>query len=316
MKIQILESGEGSMKHFQSMKEAQEVFRALSAPMRVRIMETLFEEGDKKLDDIARQLDLTNSAVSLHIEKLQQAGLIEVKTMPGKRGNCKVCKPRHEVLLIDLKPREESKDYYEDDVPIGTYCECEVNPTCGIATPQGIIGEFDLPKYFLFPIHYKAFVFWFGSGSVTWNLPNHLKPGQCLTKLSLSMEISSEYPGYNEDYPSDIYFEVAGVPVGKWISPGDYGGRRGHFTPRWWPENCNQYGLLKTLSITEKGTFIDGGVKISDVTVRDLDIDYTTALTFKMSVPKDTKNCGGLTLFGKGFGDYDQGIRCMAYFAE
>ena len=68
--------------------------------------------------------------------------------------------------------------------------------------------------------------------------------------------------------------------------------------------------------MTREGTFIDGGAKISDVTIDDLAIDYTTLITFKVSVPKETKNCGGLTLFGKGFGDYDQGIRCTAYFEE
>ncbi len=128
------------------------------------------------------------------------------------------------------------------------------------------------------------------------------------------MELSSEYPGYNEDFPSDIYFEVAGVAVGKWISPGDYGSRRGHYTPSWWPKVCNQYGLLKTLSITGEGTFIDGGSRISDITIQDLGIDYSTELTLKISVPKETKNCGGLTIFGKGFGDYDQGIVCTEYF--
>ncbi len=304
------------MKHFQSMREAEAVFKALSAPMRIRIMEVLYEEGDKKLDDIARELELTNSAVSMHIEKLQQAGLIDIRTVPGKRGNCKICKPRYESCMIDLKPKEERRDYYEDDIPIGAYHECEANPTCGIATLQGIIGEFDMPKYFMFPVHYKACVFWFGSGYATYHLPNRLKPGEHLVELRLSMELSSEYPGYNENYPSDIYFELAGVPVGKWISPGDYGARRGHFTPDWWPENCNQYGLLKTLSVTREGTFIDGGAKISSVSIDDLGIDYTTLITLKISVPRETKNCGGLTLFGKGFGDYDQGIRCTAYFEE
>ena len=33
--------------------------------------------------------------------------------------------------------------------------------------------------------------------------------------------------------------------VGTWTSPGDYGDVRGMFTPEWWPQNWNQYGLLK-----------------------------------------------------------------------
>lgn len=303
------------MKHFKSMQEAQTVFKALSAPMRVRIMELLYEEGDWKLDDLARKLKLTNSAVSMHVERLIEAGLVRVQTVPGVRGTCKICKPCYSRMTIDMCPNQpQGQNFYIDDIPVGAYHACEVSPTCGIATTGQIIGEFDMPKYFMFPNHYDAGVFWMGSGYVLYHLPNHLRPGERLTMLTLSMELSSEYPGYNEDFPSDIYFEIAGVSVGKWISPGDYGSRRGHFTPAWWPNNCNQYGLLKTLSVTKEGTFIDGGSKISDVAIDALGIDYTTQLTLKISVPKDTKNCGGMTIFGRGFGDYDQGIVCTEYY--
>ena len=66
------------MKHFKSMREAEEVFKALSAPMRLRIMELLYGEGDLKLDDLARELKITNSAVSMHVERLVSAGLVKV----------------------------------------------------------------------------------------------------------------------------------------------------------------------------------------------------------------------------------------------
>lgn len=302
------------MKHFKSMREAEDVFKALGAPMRVKIMELLYEEGDLKFDDISKRLNITNSAVSMHIDRLVSAGLVHVKTMPGLRGVCKICKPCYDALMVDMRPQRQKQNFYQDDVPVGAYHECAVTPTCGLATIKQIIGEFDVPKYFMFPDHYDAGVFWIGTGYILYHLPNRLKAGEHLVELTISMELSSEYPGYNEDFPSDIYFEVAGVAVGKWISPGDYGSRRGHYTPSWWPKVCNQYGLLKTLSITGEGTFIDGGSRISDITIQDLRIDYSTELTLKISVPKETKNCGGLTIFGKGFGDYDQGIVCTEYF--
>ena len=34
------------MLHFESMKAASEMFKALSAPMRLKIMEILYEDGD------------------------------------------------------------------------------------------------------------------------------------------------------------------------------------------------------------------------------------------------------------------------------
>ena len=85
------------------------------------------------------------------------------------------------------------------------------------------------------------------------------------------MELSSEVPGTNLDWPSDITLWVNDVAVGTWTSPGDYGDKRGVYTPSWWKLEGSQYGKLKTWRIGQEGTFIDG-VRISDVTIADLDL--------------------------------------------
>jgi len=64
---------------------------------------------------------------------------------------------------------------------------------------------------------------------------------------------------------------------------------------------------LKLLVINNKGTFIDG-LKISDVSINDFDLDYKSIIKFKIGVPDDAKNIGGLTIFGKNFGNYNQNI--------
>lgn len=80
------------------------------------------------------------------------------------------------------------------------------------------------------------------------------------------------------------------------------------FTPDWWFANWNQYGLLKTLTINYKGTFVDG-LKISDVKIGDFRLDSRSMLRFRMEVKEDSEYVGGMTLFGNGFGNYSQGIR-------
>ena len=49
---------------------------------------------------------------------------------------------------------------------------------------------------------------------------------------------------------------------------------------------------------------------MSDTKVSDLGVCATEKIRFRISVPKDAEHCGGFTLFGKGFGDYDEGITC------
>ena len=59
--------------------------------------------------------------------------------------------------------------------------------------------------------------------------------------------------------------------------------------------------------INNNGTFIDG-LQVSDVSLRDFDLDYRSPIKFKLSVPDDAKHVGGLTIYGKNFGNYNQDI--------
>lgn len=306
------------MLYLHSLTEAEEIFKALSTPMRLRIMELIYENDRLSMNDLSEALGLTNSAISLHVSKLEAAGLVTIQTTSGKRGVMKLVKPVYSKLIVDLAPNvhESSRPCYHDEISIGHYTSADIHPTCGLATSGNIIGELDDPRVFSYPERFKAGILWIGWGSVVYNLPNRLRAGQKLTELQISFEISSECPEINEDYPSDIYFEINNIPLGKWISPGDYGARKGILSPYWWPELLNQYGLLKTLIVNQNGTFIDGTHKISETTIDDLNIDYNSSIDLKFSVPKDTTNCGGMTLFGEDFGDYSQNILVKAYYED
>lgn len=307
------------MYYLHSLEEAEEVFKALSAPMRLKIMELIYENDHMSMNDLAEELELTNSAISMHVGKLEEAGLVSIQTSTGKRGTMKLVRPKYSRLIVDLMPGDqlpEARPCYQDNIRIGHYASADVHPTCGLSTVTNLIGDLDNPKTFSYPERFNADLLWIGYGSVTYNLPNRLRPGDTLTEIQISFEISSEAPEFSEDYPSDIYFDINGINLGKWISPGDYGKRRGMLNPTWYMELLNQYGLLKTLIINEKGTFMDGTHKISNVTVDDLNLDYNSDINFTFSVPADTANCGGLTLFGETFGDYSQNIAVKLFYKE
>ena len=119
--------------------------------------------------------------------------------------------------------------------------------------------------------------------------------------------MGSEAPGINDVWPSDISFYINDTFIGSWTSPGDFGDVKGIFTPDWWFPNWNQYGLLKLLVINKQGTFIDG-LQISDVTIKDLNLTDKSTIRLKLSVNDDSTYVGGLTIYGKNFGNYNQDI--------
>ena len=165
----------------------------------------------------------------------------------------------------------------------------------------------DDPRYFEHPDRYNAEILWFTNGYVEYVIPNFIPNLQKITQISITMELSSEAPGINSDWPSDIEFYLNDTLLGSWMSPGDFGDVKGMFTPAWWPKNWNQYGLLKLLVINKKGTFVDG-LKISDVTIDQFNLDYRSSIRFKLAVDENSKHKGGLTLFGKSFGNYSQDV--------
>jgi len=297
------------MLHFKSLTDALPVFKALASESRIELLNIVQENKDKNLNEIAQLLNMTNSAVSAHINKLLEADLIEITSISGVRGSMKVCHPKHTSLFVDMVPAPTPGKWYIQDIKVGHYTACSVKPTCGLATVNGLIGEFDDPRYFYFSQRFDASILWFTTGYLEYNIPNDLKAGERPTEIQLSFEISSEAPGYQDVYPSDIHFYINGVYLGYWISPGDFGSKPGRFNPTWYGSGNNQYGLLKLLIINEQGTFIDGGNKISDVTIDNLKIDYTAPISFRFEVPEDTPHPGGLTIFGTGFGNHNQSIK-------
>ncbi|MBR1623595.1 MAG: transcriptional regulator, partial [Pseudobutyrivibrio sp.] len=177
------------------------------------------------------------------------------------------------------------------------------------ANNTSVIGEIDDQRYFSHPDHFNADILWFTKGYVEYSLPNLIPSNNKITQISISFEISSEAPGIDNNWPSDITFSLNGKTLGMWTSPGDFGGDiLGMFTPDWWPPNWNQYGLLKLLVVNKHGTFIDG-LQISDITINDLNLNNGSPLDFRIAVEDDTEHIGGVTLFGKTFGNYGQDIR-------
>jgi predicted transcriptional regulator len=125
--------------------------------------------------------------------------------------------------------------------------------------------------------------------------------------MEFSLELSSEVPGTAADWPSDITFSINQIDVGTWTSPGDFGDQRGVYTPDWWKLKGSQYGKLKSVRVTTEGTFVDG-MKISPVSLKDLDLGAHKSIRFRIAVKDEARHPGGLNIFGKGFGNYDQDI--------
>ena len=90
--------------------------------------------------------------------------------------------------------------------------------------------------------------------------------------------------------------------------PGDFGGRRGKFSPIYWSINSTQYGILKNIEINEKGVYENNVLVSTDIKFDDLNLYAGNAVQLRLEIKEDAVHRGGINIFGKNFGDYNQAI--------
>ena len=287
-----------------------QICHALSSPERTKILQ-LLQYKNQSLSEIAKKLQMPFSSVSRHIDILVEAELISIHYQPSLKGHAKFCSLKllhFETFLEGNSIDENTTPEILVEMPIGMFSHYQVTPPCGMLSKDGPIGEFDDPGILYSPNRINAECLWFSSGYVSYNFPtSHLRQLKC-SEISFSFELCSEAPYYNNKWPSDITISINNIELLTYTSPGDFGGRRGKYTPDFWPLTSTQFGLLKKVTINNNGVFLDDIEVNSSITFDSLMLFTKDSVEFSIAVKKDAKHCGGINLFGANFGDYPQHI--------
>jgi predicted transcriptional regulator len=290
-------------------ESALPVLKALASETRMLIL-GLLSHNVLNVSELASALNLPHSTVNFNLKQLEAAGLLHVEYEPGTRGSQKLCSKKYDEIQVKMPGVAVESDNIERidiSMPIGNYRHIEASPTCGLASDTKIIGMLDNPRSFFELEHLFAQILWFRQGFVEYAFPNNVPYGAKATALELSMEICSEAPHYNPNWPSDITLWINNQEIGTWTSPGDLGGVKSHLTPDWWQLDQSTHGFLKRWRITETGAMIDGEA-LSTVNMTALELEANNHIAVRIGVKPDARHVGGINLFGRKFGNYPQDI--------
>jgi predicted transcriptional regulator len=291
----------------ESSEKIEQVLKALASDKRIAILHFL-SNRTSSINEIAEAMEMPASTATMHLNILENAGLVHTELKPANRGLQKMCSRVYDRVELNLPQaqRDEEEKTLDITMPIGAYVDCQVVPTCGLLGEVGIIGELDNPTTFYHPERIYAQLLWFRHGYVEYRFPNPLSTHMNVESLQISLEVCSEAPHSNSDWPSNITMWINGLEIGTWTCPGDFGGQRGALTPDWWDEWNTQYGLLKMWRVNHSGSYIDG-VQISTVTLNDVNLGSGNYIAVRIGV-KNEGMPGGLNIFGEKFGNYPQSI--------
>ncbi len=291
-------------------KRAAMICRALSSETRLQILHVLIDSS-MTISQLAEYFYLPISSMSVHVHILEEAGLVTAISNPGVRGTKKLCGISASSVTLDLfahkkkLPSQKASVYVS--MPVGSYSACEVAPPCGLVSSNLYLYPEDSPYGFYMPDHVQASLIWLTGGYLEYQFPNEVLSKARPSRLQFSFEICSEAPGYDNSWPSDVVLDLNHHTITTIHIKGDYGGRRGIYNPTWWEDSASQYGDYIIVDITHSGCYM-GNQKVSSETIDSLGLADGYSFSFRLTVCERKDQGGGMNLFGKHFGDYDQDI--------
>ncbi len=303
------------MLHIKNLRDGVEVFKALGSDVRMRIVELLLERGQMNMNELATALELTNGALTSHIRRLEECGIIQTVTEGTGHGNQKLCSMKTDQILLTAGKTEELREIkvYETEVRIGHYSDYKVTPPCGMCSVYHQIGTENDVRYFSHPDRLQAGLLWLSDGFLEYRIPNMIPTGHHISQVTFYFEISQDHAYNTEESLTDVAFYLNGHRIGAWLTPDDFRWGKGIYTPLWWSGREKQVGVQKMIVVNFYGTYLDG-LKISDVGLNKISFEGQSEMRFRIAVENEGIHRGGMVLYGSGFGNFNQDISVRIHY--
>ena len=121
------------MIYLKDFRQGRLLYEALDSDIRLGILNELLQKGELNLAYFAKAFNVSNGAITAHIKKLYEAGLIEITTSSGKRGTQKICRLAADKIVIDFVNEVQAEGRVESaHIDIGHYVSYDIHPTCGL----------------------------------------------------------------------------------------------------------------------------------------------------------------------------------------
>ncbi len=266
--------------------------------------------------ELAKALKIPITTLIFHLDKMAAAEIVTVAYKSTKRGAVRLVQRRMKSLGIEFfntERRECGETAETQAARVGQFSEF-FGTAFNFCTATSVFTSFGDNCYV--PERFDAELIFTPNGQVAYRFSNQAAKLHKIKRAELSLEICSEAPYFDNEYLSDITFWINDKEITTYVSPGDFGDRRGRLNPEWWPRVNTQYGALITLAVDEKGATINGARVETRARLNDLGLSAGNRVEVRFGNKPTAKNVGGFNLFGKKFGDHPQDVCFTLYYDD
>ena len=271
----------------------------------------------KTVSELSKKLNLPVSTLMHHLEILEDASLVAFRYKNSSKGAIRLYGRNlrgADLRFYNLHLNSNINQLCDiQSVKVGHFINYE-GDTFSFATESKLFDFLGMNCFH--PERYNAELIYSPAGVVEYYFDNNIAKRNNVQKLVLSLEICSEAPYFDNTYKSDITFWINNKEIVTHTCEGDYGDRRGTLNPNWWLDINTQYGKIVTLTIDEKGVFLNGSLVNEKINIYDLNLANDNKISLKIGNKKTATNLGGFNIFGSKFGDYSQDIVLQLYYQE
>ena len=290
-------------------KEIALLCEALGSETRVKILKHLqIEPNIYTVPELSKVLNIPITTLVHHLKKLENAGIIDTRYKSSSHGAIKVVSRKLRHLKLDLYKyvNQPALQLFSQTqtLKIGEYSDF-VGNNFNYATDKELYSYCNTP--FFSGRDNIGLIFTY-NGIITYNFSNAICKDYKINSLNFSLELCSEAPYYDNTYKSDITFWLNDKELCTFLSEGDYGDRKGRQNPDWWNPKNTQYGKLISLTINNKGVFVNGICYNDKINVGSFSLSKGNKISFSFGNKPTSEYIGGFNLFGSCFGDYPQDL--------
>ncbi len=313
-KINAEEVFEIGLRDKNSYPQTIKLCKALSHKIRLDILNQLLQKPST-VTRLAKMNHIDNSTTLFHLQILEDADLVFCRSKPNSKGKALVFYINFESLQISMdNPKKVTTTSEVQSIGVGDYTSGSFSKYMRLLTENGHVVLYNNDIYN--PIRFESKLLCIDSGYFVYNFSNKGCKERNVECIEISLEICSESPYYSNDWKSEISFYLNDVLLLKYISPGDFGDKRGKLNPDWWNDKYSQYGRLLEIRITNEDVKLNGEIIKEGRILDSLKIKEGNSLAFKISSQEADKFDGGFNIFGKTFGNYPQDIEMKIIYSD